>query len=302
MSMLPHVNWYGNAQLLDFPQMDQPSWSAYLGGTAIPAIHAAGGLASFNHPFGTRAPPLSQSAQDARLAQVAAMMLPGGSLAGPGNAGALGADIIEAGYRERAGVDLAHHVGLWDVMSRNAVFLTGNGVNDDHVGQDWFGDTNNWTTSAWAASTAQADLLAALSAGRAWCGSLSAFGGPGASLDLLADGSCPMGSVSVSSLPSRSLAITATGIPAGGSVTVLQGGVDYAGSNGLASNAQVTGSYPDTAFTAGGGQVTVPVDTTGETYIRTLVLDPAGKTVAASNPVWLLRNTPPGGIPAARMA
>jgi hypothetical protein len=50
-------------------------------------------------------------------------------------------------------------------MSRNGVFLTGNGTNDDHYGQNWHGITNNWFTSVWAASTAEADLLAALAAG-----------------------------------------------------------------------------------------------------------------------------------------
>ena len=27
-----------------------------------------------------------------------------------------------------------HHVALWDIMSRNALFFTGNGTNDDHSG------------------------------------------------------------------------------------------------------------------------------------------------------------------------
>jgi hypothetical protein len=31
-------------------------------------------------------------------------------------------------------VDVNHHIALWDVLSRNAVFLTGNWVSDDHVG------------------------------------------------------------------------------------------------------------------------------------------------------------------------
>jgi hypothetical protein len=35
--------------------------------------------------------------------------------------GVYGCDILEAGYNLRAGVDLAHHVALWDVMSRNGV-------------------------------------------------------------------------------------------------------------------------------------------------------------------------------------
>ena len=47
---------------------------------------------------------------------------------------------IEVGYKSRAGMDLAHHVGLWDILSRNAIFLTGNGVTDDHSGTNWLLD------------------------------------------------------------------------------------------------------------------------------------------------------------------
>jgi hypothetical protein len=169
-------------------------------------------------------PRLTQAQQDALLASVATRLL---------GTGVYGCDILEAGYNLRAGVDLAHHVALWDVMSRNAVFLTGIGVSDDHGGTNWYGMPNNWATSVWAASTSQADLIAALSTGRSWCGSLSGFRGR---LDLMVDGSSPMGSVSVSSANSRQLAAGATGIPAGGSVQVLQGAVDYAGTAGLAAN------------------------------------------------------------------
>jgi len=44
----------------------------------------------------------------------------------------LGADLLEVGYILRQGVDVNHHIGLWDVLSRNAVFLTGNGVSDEY--------------------------------------------------------------------------------------------------------------------------------------------------------------------------
>jgi hypothetical protein len=60
----------------------------------------------------------------------------------------LGADLLEVGYTKRQGVDLAHHVALWDVLSRNAVFLTGVGASDDHFGVNWLGIDNNWFTSA----------------------------------------------------------------------------------------------------------------------------------------------------------
>src|SRR5215472_6073994 len=115
---------------------------------------------------------------------------------------ALGTDLLEVGYYLRQGMDIAHHVALWDIMSRNALFFTGNGTNDDHWGKNWIGKPNNWFSSVWAASTATGDLLAALAAGRAWCASLSRYRG---SMDLLVDGSVPMGSVSVSAVTSRKL-------------------------------------------------------------------------------------------------
>jgi hypothetical protein len=57
-------------------------------------------------------------------------------------------------------------------MSRNAVFLTGNGASDDHGGEDWYGESNNWVTTAWSPDTTLPSLLAALEAGQVSCGSL----------------------------------------------------------------------------------------------------------------------------------
>ena len=292
--MLPHVNWFGgNVALPDYGSTTQATYASWLLDTAIPQIHAAGGLASCNHPFGYNDGPLLPAVQqDTLVAQVAQTLLPAGT-----GLGALGTDLLEVGYHLRGGCDLAHHVALWDVLSRNAVFLTGNGVSDDHFGVDWYGIGNNWITSVWAASTAEADLLAGLAAGRSWCGSLSGFRG---SLDMLVDGSVPMGAVSVSSVTSRQLAVIATGMPADGSLEVLQGAVDYAGTNGLAANTQVIGSY--TAADLVGGEVTQAVDTSADSFVRTQVLTSAGAVVGLSNPVWLLPNAPPNGIPVPRQA
>lgn len=292
--LLPHLNWFGGALVIpDYGSTTPKTYTEYLRSTAVPQIHAAGGLVSYNHPYGYGDPaalPVAQ--QDALLAQVATTLLPTAT-----TPAALGADLLEVGYVLRQGVDLAHHVALWDVMSRNAVFLTGNGTNDDHFGQDWHGINNNWITSTWAASTAEADLLTALTAGRAWCGSLSGYLG---SLDMLVDGSCPMGSVSVSGVTSRKLVASAAGIPAGGSLHVLQGGVDYAGTAALAANTQVIGTY--TAADLAGGSVTQQVDTSQGSFVRTQVLNASGAVIGLSNPVWLLREAPPGGIPAPRAA
>ena len=292
--LLPHLNWFGGAVAVPgYAGVKPKGYLGYLQNTVVPQIHAAGGLASYNHPYGYGGGPLLPPAQqDALLAQVAAKLLPTA-----GAPAALGADLLEVGYPKRQGVDLAHHAALWDVMSRNAVFLTGNGTSDDHFGRNWSGVVNNWITSAWAKSTAEADLLAALAAGRAWCASLSRYRG---SLDLLVDGSVPMGSASVSTVSSRRLVAAATGMPPGGTLQILQGTVDYAGTAALTANTRVIASY--TAGQLAGGSVARRVDTTTDRFVRTQVLDSSSTVVGLSNPVWLLRSAPAGGIPASRRA
>jgi hypothetical protein len=287
---LPHVNWFGpNVTLPAYGSTTSSTYSSFLASTVIPAIHASGGLASYNHPYGYGDPAaLSQSQQDTLLSQVASKLLADN---------VLGADLLEVGYKLRQGVDINHHIALWDVMSRNAMFLTGNGVSDDHVGTNWYGINNNWVTSVWAASTGQPDLLAALAGGRSWCGSLSKFRG---SLDLLVDGAVPMGAVSVSSVTSRQLAATATGLPSGAVLQVLQGAVDYAGQNALTADTQLIGSYTTTQLAS--GQITQAASTAQDSFLRTQVVSSTGAILATSNPVWLLRNPPPNGIPPARGA
>ena len=287
----PHINWFGSGVVLtDYGSItgaNQQAYQAFVQGTVIPQIHAAGGLVSYNHPYGASAgKALPTSTQDQKMATVAAAML---------TDNALGSDLLEVGYPLRAGVDLAHHVGLWDVHSRNAVFLTGNGPSDDHVGTDWLRSGNNWFTSVWAASSAESDLLAALAAGRSWCGSLPWFRG---GLDLLVDGSCPMGSVSVSTLSSRQLQVIATDLPTNGTLQVMQGGVDYAGKASPTPNTSLIATY-STADLAS-GSVSLPVGNAASSFVRTQVVDSAGTVVALSNPAWLLRQAPPGGIPTPR--
>jgi hypothetical protein len=157
-------------------------------------------------------------------------------------------------------------------------------------------------TGAWAASTQTSDLLPALAAGRAWCGSLTSFGGPGAALDMLVDGSVPMGAVSVSKVTPRSLAVTVSGVPVGGKVTLLQGTVDYAGTADPMPSTGAVKSWTHRQVAAHGGTVSTPVDTSADTFLRAIVTDSHGKTVGTANPVWLLQNPPPGGIPAPRHA
>ena len=209
---------------------------------------------------------------------------------------AIGTDLLEVGYPLRSGVNLAHYVALWDIMSRNSIFLTGNGTSDDHFAHHWRQIPTNWNSAAWAASIAQTDLVAALAAGRVWCGSLAEYAR--GTLDLLVDGKAPMGSVSVSKVAKRQLVASATGIPRNGSLQVLQGRVDNAGTADVAADTKVIATYP--AADLAGGSVTLSVDNSASSFVRTQVLDKTGTVIGLSNPAWLYRSPPPGGIPPAR--
>jgi len=281
----PHVNWFGPGVTLgDYTNVTEgPSYNAFVQ-EQVAAIHSGGGVASYNHPFGTTlAPALPVPDQDAKVSLLAATLLANDLL---------GCEIIEVGYPLRGRCDLAHHVALWDALSRNCRFLTGNGANDDHRGDNWKGDSSNWFTSVWARSTAERDLVRALRSGRAWAASLPGFRG---SLDLVVDGRCPMGSVSVSSVPRRAVRVVATDLPPGGSLQVVRGVCDFTGTT---PNTATIASYSATALA--GGTIALAVDTSSSCFVRTQVLDSSGMVVALSNPVWLLRERPPRGIPAAR--
>ena len=98
----------------------------------------------------------------------------------------------------------------------------------------------------------------------------------------------------------RRLARRAAAIPAHGTFQILQGTVDYAGAQGLAANTKVIGS--DTPADLTGGSVTKQIDTGKNSFLRTQVFDSSGTLIGLSNPAWLLRKAPPGGIPAPRRA
>ena len=182
-------------------------------------MHARGGVISWNHPFGDDSPPLlAPAARDAKRRQVFADLLA---------VDLFGMDVIEVGYNTRGGVDAATHLALWDTLSRAGRFLTGNGTSDDHSGKGWKSLNNGYATGLWATSAGDAAIATALSTGRAFAGHAGRW--PGGEIDMLVDGTVPMGGVSVGGAGTRQLAIAATALPAGSSVQVVSGPVDYAG-------------------------------------------------------------------------
>lgn len=286
LTQLPnHLNWFGpRITLPDYNTLDRSGGGSALLKRQVATAHAAGGLASYNHPFGAKSNLLSTAEQE-RLRRSTATKLIG--------ANCFNSDILEAGYRQRGGVNLDRHVLLWDALSRNGIFLTGTGVSDNHAG-DWATQANGLVTWAWSPDKTMAALLRALSAGRIFFGDPFRFAGH---LDLAVDGGCPMGSVSVSTARSRTLTITAAGVPSGGNLLLVQGVVDFAGSGQPDPRNTVT-AYPAAAFA--GGAKTVTVDNSAASYLRTVVVNSGGLAVAYSNPAWLLRSAPQYGIPAAR--
>ncbi|HYN75518.1 MAG TPA: PKD domain-containing protein [Candidatus Limnocylindria bacterium] len=283
-----HMNWYGGS--LTLPPPTNPPWQKDTSGAAMVAatqrIHDAGGVASYNHPFGSgTGSASSQSAQDSARRGRATELIA---------ARAYGCDVLEVGYPVKGGVQIGGYLSLWDALSRNGIFITGNGVSDDHSGQNWLTQSANFVTWAWAESTDRGALTQALAAGRVYWGNPAAFRGQ---IDLLVDGYVPMGAVSVESMASRTLRVIATGLPSGSTVDVVTGPVDYAGS-AFPDPVTSTKTIPASAF--GAGFADTVVDTTSDTFVRAVVRSSSGSIVAGSNPVWLLRTPPAAGIPLAR--
>ncbi|WP_433021617.1 hypothetical protein [Kribbella sp. CA-294648] len=281
----PHLGWYGGKLALpDLSGREIEATQDPADATAsVAMVHRSGGLASYNHPFGTDGGRLGATEQLKATRIKAAEMIANR---------ALKCDLLEVGYRLRGGCDLSRHVSLWDSLSRNAVYLTGTGVSDDHKGIDWSKELLNFVTWAWATGTSTEELLAALRGGRAYFGDPNLFRG---SLDMLVDDRVRMGSVSVSGEATRTLRILTTGLPDGGRVETVQGIVDRAGPD--QTDPPVVRTALDPATFDRDGVATVEVDTSKSVFVRVEILTKEGIPAAFGNPVWLLRDAPAKSIP-----
>lgn len=285
-----HSNWFGG-------DLHMPNYGVLGTGNVTAAttelIHGYGGLASYNHPLGVKQVGLSsQSTQDSARRKLAATLIKNRCY---------GTDIIEVGYHQRGGASLETLMALADSLARNGIWLTYNGVSDNHTGTylSWTNDKahNTFATSTWATSTSEADLLAALRAGRTSCRELGVLPG---SIWFDVDGS-PMGSVTVSAASARTLKMTVTGLPTAGHVEVVQGPVDYAGAGTPDPGTRVVRTVDVAALAA--GEVRVTLDTSSSCFVRLNLYDAVqGRRTAFTGPTWLLRSAPPTLIPAARAA
>ena len=251
----------------------------------VSSVHGQGGVISYNHPFGyDTGPLLSPSARESKRLDVFRSLEA---------IDLFGADIIEVGYTLRGQVDTATHLALWDTFSRRGRWLTGNGTTDDHRGRGWASLNNGFVTGLWSPSVADTDILPALAGGRAFAAHVGRW--PGGELDVLVDGTIPMGAVAVGGATSRALSIAASALPQSSTVQVVSGPVDYTGS---APATQVVAQLPASAFE--GGPCTVSVSNSTSRFLRVQVLAADAGIIGTGNPVWLLREQPPGGIPPTR--
>lgn len=290
----PHLNVFGVPQFFPAQSQITSTTKDSFYQSMVANVHSSGGLASYNHPFGASGGPLaSAAAQASKRQQVFQQMRA---------VNCYGCDIVEVGYTVRGKCSTQTHIDLWDTFSRDAKFLTGNGVNDDHQGgsrSNWNVIGNGFATGVWALSKAEADLIAALAAGRAY--SVHPGRWSGGQLDMQVDGVVPMGAASISSQSSRSVAISAANVPVTGAVRLVAGPVDYKGA--IDPGTVVLETIPASAFGVGGtGIVNRSIDTSASTFIRAQVLNAAGATIGIGNPIWLLKEQPPNGIPPSREA
>jgi len=273
ISLGPHLGSYGGVQApYDYGPItrlgDKPGYEALP--SIVGHIHASGGLASINHP-GISAEGL--------LAMKAG-----------------GADLVEVGYGHSGPADVQAQLDKWDTLSRNGLFLTGNGASDDHSGQGWEKEGNRYYTAAWAAGLAEPELLDALGRGRTFTGYLGSFAG---TIDMTVDDTVPMGSVVVAPPTARSLRLHVTGIPDGGAVHVVRGVVDHAGTADPTPGTTVVKSLAATDLAR---TPSLPLDVSGDCFHRVQVTDRSGAVVAYGQPIWLLGTPPPLGVPTRRRA
>lgn len=280
-----HFNYFGAPQWLpDYASM--PTSPGAVSASLAAQTHARGALLSYNHPFGDDGLPLLSAAdQDAKRRAVFSAMRA---------TDAYGADILEVGYRNRGHVDTTQHLALWDTFSRAARFLTGNGVNDEHNGAGWGHMVNGFLTGIWAPSVSDPDVTGGLRSGRCYTAHLGDW--RGAAIDMLVDDTVPMGAVSVSDLTTRQLTVSLANLPASSTVQLVQGPVDDTGS--VDPGTSVVRSWTTVDFA--GGPVQVPVEATSPVFYRVQVVSATGRVIGSGNPIWLLKQAPRGGVPAAR--
>ena len=146
---------------------DERAFKARVIERAVEATHARGGVVSWNHMFGVNpAGSGRRKTREQKLEQLLANE-------------AFGVDLLEVGYRDRAGASLADHLWVWDRAALAGLRLVGTGVSDSHGGDDarWDCSPNNFVSWIYAEAPSKAALIEGLRKGRVFFGDLVHFDG-----------------------------------------------------------------------------------------------------------------------------
>ena len=283
----PHLNEFSvDTELLDYDALaresglldevgsvDEKELAPFFARRAVELAHGRGGLISFNHFLGTD--PEGREPRQGRE-QILEELL---------GHGLYGADLVEVGYRDRAGHDLRDHLWTWDQLAlRGGLRPVGVGVSDHHGGPlRWRTMANNFVSWVLAPSPSKADLIEGLRSGRVFFGDITRFDG---TLDLTTDGGSRMGQIVVTDRTSVEAHISVDGLAATDRVIVVESGV-------LARFLDVDGESFRSTET-----LELPP---GPGFVRFECLARSGVQKAYSNAIHFVREVPDGGIEPARL-
>lgn len=297
----PHLNGYApNLHLVDYGDHVWQDSLYY----AIDQIHAQNGAVSLNHVFGPKFEadiPETPQQKAGRILWIKKNQI---------RSRAMGIDILEVGYRKRGGMDLADHFDLWDALSGNGIFMTGNGVTDSHgrgmhnlIGwgpsEEGLPTTNNFCTWLYTEEFSEAGFVRAMKSGRAYFGDPYRFDG---TVDIHTTDGFRMGQAVVTDRPEHEVVVEVTGAPAGAQVRVKQCEMRdppselYVVANVLRDEI-LDAEVVDGAFTD-----SLLVDMSMPSFLRVEVRDAEGKELVFSNPIFFVHEVPSGGVPANRVA
>jgi len=235
---------------------------------AVRGAHQRGGLVSYNHLFGVG---MEHSPRGRSREQVLEMMQRNRSF---------GVDILEVGYRDRAGADLADHLWVWDQLALAGQRLVGTGVSDSHGGplERWSGRANNFVSWIYAPELSQAALLEGLRHGRVFFGDIERFDG---ALDMRTSAGDAMGRIVVSTDEKCSLVLRVEGAAAGDQLRVLFDGAESLRMDLKQGSQELKYSHN--------------LPASGSSFVRLELLDAAGEAKALGNPIYFVQ---PGQVSA----
>jgi hypothetical protein len=294
----PHLNAFApNHTLIDYGSHVGTDSVYY----AIDQVHAQSGAVSLNHVFGVSIYGDTTETPAHKAARVATAQ---GQLIGNR---CWGVDLLEVGYRWRGGIDLQQHLSLWDALTGNAVFVTGNGVTDSHgplLFAGWGpyqpgsgGYENNFVTWLYAPIIDETEFVKAMKSGRAFFGDPYAFDG---TVDLATPDGLRMGQVVLTDLATETVIVSAAGVPADVQVRLLQMEIREGSPVPYLVPTVLRDELLAAPVNGGLFADTVSVDVGLPSFVRVELRGGLGQELAFSNPLHFVRAVPSLGIPGPR--